>query len=380
MLAVRRPTVAVALALVAFGGVLSGCSDSSDQPSDAASPGQQASVGVSPSVGGSTPSASMSASASAPATGGTVTATPAKQQLDWTEVSHSEYPVVASASWKLEVVQKGHAWSLAARGKAAHTTQAPAGLKVLDVQMSDTYAVAVYGDEQMRKPQQVAVTDLATGKVTMIDASSPLPPTTEGSYALDGSTLWRPTRKGAEFCLATTDLSSGASTLSWCAPKNNGWTNVIASAGTASALAFDNGQPSCRTVVALAGGRATPYPGVPDCKGAEGADLGDAGKVWAIVPSEQRYQQIHVYASGDGATTDLGLGVNGTLAVCGGAAYWSRDATGSAPAALMRWDGTTLSTVYETDGYLGKPLCASDTLTLPVSAGDGAQQLSAPVA
>lgn len=378
MQAVRRPAAAVALTLVAVAGVLSSCSSSSDQPSNAAAPDEQASAATSPAAGSSAPADGASADSS-PAAGGTTTATPQKQPLDWTTLSHSTYPVVTNGSWTLAITKKGRAWSLGAAGKAAHTTAAPAGLKVLDVQLSDSYAVAVYGDEQMRKPQRVAVTDLTSGKVRAIDASSTLPPAAEGSYALDGSTLWRPTEKGHAFCLASTDLSSGSSTLGWCAPKNGGWTNVIAGGGKTSLLAFDDAQPSCRTVVSVAGAKATPYPGVPPCHGAEGADLGDAGTVWAIVPNEKRYQQTHVYATAGSATTDLGLGVNGTLALCGGAAYWSRDATGSSPAALMRWDGSTLSTAYETDGYLGKPLCGGDTLTVPVAGGDGTTQLSATV-
>ena len=98
-----------------------------------------------------------------------------------------------------------------------------------------------------------------------------------------------------------------------------------------------------------------------------------------MVPKEHRYQRVHLYASTSAGVADLGLGVNSTLTVCGSAAYWARDASGSTPAALMRWDGSHLSVAYQTKGFLGQPLCGGTMLTIVESGDNGDRQLSAPV-
>ena len=123
----------------------------------------------------------------------------------------------------------------------------------------------------------------------------------------------------------------------------------------------------------------TPVPGVPACKGSQAVTL-DGSTVWSMVPDEHRYQQIHVYASAaDGGVTDLGLGVNNTLVHCGESIFWARNATGSTPAALMRWDGSALTTAYESQGFLGQPLCAGDRINIAESGTNRDRQLTASV-
>jgi hypothetical protein len=142
-------------------------------------------------------------------------------------------------------------------------------------------------------------------------------------------------------------------------------------------MTFDDSQPSCRTVVSVTGTEVTPYPGVTACKGAEGAMLPGGSRIWSVVPDEHRYQQVDVYASTGAGTADLGPGVNSTLTLCGGAAYWARDAGSGAPAALMRWDGTRLTHAYLAKGFLGQPTCADGHLTIVDSTDSGDRQLTA---
>lgn len=371
-------------ALAASGLLLSACTNANDQPRDAASPMPSPSLSWSGSSSLSSPS-EQSTPSGAPSGAGTSTATPTTASLSWTTLPGTgSDTVISNGTWLLTTSQDGDWWSLdQARSEgSAPGGKPPKGLKVVDAQLDDDWAVAVYGSENDDKPQRAVVTSLKSGKVKTLDASSDLPPSTEGSWALDGSTLWHPTEHAGSFCLAATDLSSMTSTLSWCAPPRNGFNSVIAAAGATSMLTFDGKQPSCRTVVAVSGSTVTPFPDVPACKGAEGAVLGSgstATRVWSVVPNEHQYQRVRVYASTPSGTVDLGAGVNSTLTVCGSAAYWARDASGSSSAALMRWDGSHLSVAYESKGYLGKPLCAGHVLSIAEQTDNGTQQLAAPV-
>lgn len=383
-MATARRTAAVALSALALSAGLAACGSGSgsDDASTGTTPASSPTVSVPPSTSASAPG---SASAS-PASAGTSTATPATAPLHWTPLTGDPSNTIESnGTWTLTVGQDGDWWSLDQGAKnvgSAAGEQAPKGLKVMDTELDDAWAVVVYGDENGDKQQRAVITSLDSGKVTTLGASSDLPPSSDGSWSLDGSTLWHATDQGKSYCLAATDLASGTSTLSWCAPPRNGFNNVVAAGGQTAMLTFDDKQPSCRTVVTVTGTTITPFPGVEACKGAEGAVLGSgagAGRVWSVVPNEHRYQQVHVYASTPGGVVDLGAGINSTLTVCGASAYWVRDAAGSTPAAVMRWDGAHATVVYESKGYLGKPLCAGHVLNIAESGDGGDQQLSAPV-
>jgi hypothetical protein len=360
---------------------LSGCTSSADQPHTASPPQQQPSVDASPS---GTPSADASATSSpTPGTTGTAPARPTTALLHWTPLPGSAADTVLSnGAWTLSVGQDGDWWSLGHGAAPGKRTKVPDGLQVATAQMSDDVAVVVYADPDGAKPQRALVTSLRSQHLTTLDRSSRLPPSTDGSWALDGTTLWYATDHAGAYCLASADLGTGKSTLGWCAPARHGFTNIVAAGGQTSMMTFDDSQPSCRTVVSVSGTRTSPYPDVPACKGAQGAVLGagqDASRIWSMVPDEHRYQQVHVYASTHNGVADLGLGVNSTLTVCGSAAYWARDATGSSPAALMRWDGSRLSIAYQAKGFLGQPLCAGHVLSIVDSSDSGDRQLSARV-
>lgn len=379
----RVPLLAGAV-LTASALLLTGCTHSGDQPQKAASPAPE------PSLSSSAASPSATASDTAgpsqpPRTGGTSTATPATAPLHWTPLpGDGADTAMTNGTWTLTTGKDGDWWRLEHVDSAGSAPggHPPAGLKVVDAELDDDWAVVVYGDEDGAKQQRAVITSLTNGKVSTLDKSGDLPPSTDGSWALDGATLWHATDHAGGYCLAATDLGSMTSTLSWCAPPRQGFTNIVAAGGQTSMMTFDDHQPSCRTVVTVSGTKTTPYADVPACKGTQGAVLGSgstASRVWSMVPNEHRYQQVHVYASTPSGVTDLGLGVNSTLTVCGSAAYWARDRSGSTPAALMRWDGSQLSVAYASKGFLGQPLCAGHVLSIVDSTDNGDRQLSAPV-
>jgi len=383
----RTCALATAATFAAVALLVSGCGSSGG---DAGNAGNQPPVSPSATTtsGTSEPAAPGSASPSTPASGSpaaasTTKATPTTSLLKWTKVPGDPTDTVTTnGTWTLTVAQEGGWWSLGRGSASAQETHAPAGLEVQDATLSDDWAVVVYGDQNGNKQQRAVVTALSSGKVTTLDKSSDLPPSSDGSWALDGSTLWHATDHAGAYCLASTDLTSGSSKLSWCAPARHGFTNVLSVDGQTSMMTFDDKQPSCRTVVTVSGTTTTPYPGVPACKGAQGALLTSTpqiGRIWSIVPNENHYQQVHVYGATDAGTYDLGGGVNGTLTVCGAAAYWARDVSGSTPAALMRWDGSQLSVVYQSKGFLGEPRCAGHQLTVLDTTDNGAAQLTAHV-
>jgi hypothetical protein len=383
-----RRASAAGFAVLALLATATACTGSDDRPNDAATPG------TAPSVASSAPATSPGPTGSTPASGApsahsTTAATPGTSLLSWTRLPGDAADTITSnGTWKLTVGKDSNWWSLG-RGSSASAkrTKAPSGYKVINALLSDDFAVAIYGDPDGTKQERAVITALPTGNdagaprvVAQLDKGSDLPPSTDGSWALDGSTLWHATDHAGAYCLASEDLADGTSTLSWCAPARQGFTNIMAADGQTSMMTFDDGQPSCRSVVTVTGTTTTPYPDVPRCKGVEGAVLGsgsDTSTVWSMVPNEHRYQRVHVYASTPGGVVDLGFGVNSTLTVCGGAAYWARDAEGGASAALMRWDGARLSIAYESKGFLGKPLCAGHTLSILDSTDNGDQQLTA---
>lgn len=380
-----RRTGPVALGLLALLLAVAGCTNADDQPDNAASPGEQPSL-ASGSPSGTPPAAASPTSPGTPAAAGTTKATPASAPLTWTPLPGDTSDTVSTnGTWTLRVGQDGGWWSLGRRSGGSESvkrTNAPAGFQVADAQLSDDVAVVVYGDPDGKKQQRAVITTLSSGKVRTLGRTSDLPPSTDGSWALDGTTLWHATDHAGSYCLASTDLGTMTSKLGWCAPALHGFTNVLAAGGQTSMMTFDNQQPSCRTVVTVSGTQTSPYPDVPKCKGAEGAVLGTgstASRIWSMVPNENRYQQVHVYASTATGVVDLGLGVNSTLTVCGSAAYWARDKAGTAPAALMRWDGARLTVAYESKGFLGQPLCAGRVLSILDSSDSGDQQLSATV-
>ncbi len=149
-------------------------------------------------------------------------------------------------------------------------------------------------------------------------------------------------------------------------------------------MTFDDHQPSCRTVVQVAGDDVVPFEGVEDCLGWEGVLTAD-GAVWSVVPKQNRIEAAHYYARDGDEYFDLGSGTSGTLVWCGDAAYFAQDPLRDGdPARLLRWttDGA-LEVVYETRGrgpaFLTEPRCGDDRITVTAIAESGDEQVSAPL-
>jgi hypothetical protein len=382
-----RPLVcAVSAALLVT--ALAACSE--DQPTPAPSGPSSASSPPEPTPSGATTSAAPSATTSAAPSGGTaddpVALEPRTELLDWRPESG---PVRASVTrgggWTLTVRADGNGYSLDGPSTSSGSAGSPgSGTRVSDALLDEHWAVVVHQDKAEQRPSVAEVTELATGKTFRVDGRSDVPTTNGGTWALgEGRLLHATIGPGATYCVASVDLATRRSTLGWCAPRRHGFNAArITPAGT-SLLTFDDAQPSCRTVVALAGSEATPFAGVPECHGWDGL-LTDHGAVWSVIPRESRIEDAHFYArSGDGYL-DLGPGTAGSLTWCGGAAYFARDPRREGePATLMRWSSADgLSVAYESPGgqaFLSEPRCGGDTITVTALAEDGDEQVSARV-
>lgn len=385
-----RRTAGGLLAAIALTAV-AGCTGSDDQPENAAAPQPEPSVASSSAPATPSPTASASASQT-PSAGGTTTASPTTALLAWKPLPGDPADTITTnGRWTLTIAADGRSWRLTPAGKGPGRTfgaSAPHGERIMKAGLNGSFAVVVYGTEAGTRPETAAVTDLGRQRTSTIDAADDAAPASDTSWSLYGTHLWYATggQGGTPYCLASADLDTGRSAVGWCADAHHGFTNIMAADGPTAMMTFDDARPtSCRTLVTVSGEaqrpgkEITPVPGVPACKGSQAVALAGS-TVWSMVPDEHRYQQIHVYASAsDGGVTDLGLGVNNTLARCGDSIFWAKNATGSAPAALMRWDGSALTTAYETKGFLGQPLCAGDRINIAESGTARDRQLTATV-
>jgi hypothetical protein len=368
------PAAALLLTLVGCGG--------SDEPASTPTPSPTPSSSA-PTTEPSQPETTES-SPTAQASGGTADAPEAldasQQLLDWQPV---EVPVkdavTRHGSWMLTVTGTSSAATL--QGPDGSTKFAADGRQVSDALLDEKWSVVVLQDRTESQPQVARITDLASGKTWQLDGSSDVPTTTGGTWALGGDTLVHATVADGAYCIASVDLAKQTSTVGWCAPKRQGFNAAhVTDAGTAL-LSFDDSRPSCRTVVALDGTDATPFPGVTDCKAWEGL-VTDDGAVWSVIPQERQIENAHFYARAGEGYFDLGPGTAGTLTWCGDAAYFVRDPQqDGAAAALMRWtadDGLTVA--YESSkgqAFLEDPRCGGDAITVTARTSSGDQQVTA---
>jgi hypothetical protein len=364
--------------------VLVGCSDTDPRPA------RETTSSTSPTTTDTAQDGASGEPSSSPTrqatTGGTAdrpaALEPETALLDWQRVPGPlEDTVTRGGGWTLTVNQARSRADL--EGPNAASGWAGSDERVSDALLDEEYAVVVLQDEQEQDPSRAIVTDLATGEEFTVDGSSDIPTTNGGTWALGEGHLLHATVHRRSYCIASVDLSTRRSTLGWCAPARNGFTDARITPAGDSLTTFDDSRPSCRTVARLAGTRTEPFPGVPDCHGSEGVLIED-GAVWSVVPNERRIESARFYARVGDAYFDLGPGSTGTLTWCGGAAYFSRDPQRRGDdATLMRWspDGG-LSTVYVSPGgqaFLPAPRCGGDTITVKALAQAGDEQVSAPV-
>ncbi|MBA3782444.1 MAG: hypothetical protein H0X12_11415 [Nocardioides sp.] len=360
-----RALAAYGAAVALLAGLLAGCAD--DEP-DAVPP-----IEPSPSSN-ATPTESPSTIVS-PA--GDVIPTTAL--LDWTSTgSNPEDEVIQGAEWSAEVTGNGARAELTGPGES-RTIEAGKGRRIDDVLLDDEWLVVVAQDKQETRPAQATVLELATG-----DSRDVAPePASGGQWVMYGGTLHYPTTGPQNtYCLAAFDLASGEGEVDYCAPPKHGFSNVVASSTTTALMTFDDTRPvSCRTLATLTDGVAEPVADVPECTGWDIAAT-DTGAVWSVLPDEKQVEAGDFSASADGAAYHLGMGATGTLTPCGDSVYFARNGAGDEPAQLLRWTpDATLEIAYAAPGngpgFLGKPACAGNVLTVSAFGAGGDEQVSA---
>lgn len=369
-----RYAVAAALLLA-----LVSCGDS-DGPDAVPTPSSDATPTSEPT----TPSPTPTASPTGGANGGTADApeplTPVTALLDWRPVDGSvEDPVTRGGDWTLTVTGGGSDWRLS--GPRPLQGSSPAGWQVSDTLLDEDWAVVVLQDKSEQRPGRATVIDLATGKSFPLDGRADVPTTNGGTWALGAGKVLHATIDQGAYCLASVDLATRTSEISWCAPKRSGFNGAHATDAGTAILTFDDSQPACRTVATVADGQITPFEGVPDCKAWDGLAIED-GAVWSVIPRERHIEEAHLYARVADGYFDLGPGTAGSLTWCGDAAYFTRDPQEEGtPAALMRWspdDG--LSVAYESpkgEAFIEEPRCGGDAMTVTALTSSGDEQASA---
>lgn len=304
----------------------------------------------------------------------------AEEPLEWRPV---DGPVDATATrnadWTLTVAADGRSWDL--DGPSSGSGGEGEGQRVSDALLDEDWAVVVLQDDAEQRPSSARVTELATGDTFTIDGNSRVPTTTGGTWALGDDRLVHATVHDGRYCLAEVDPDSQTSSVTWCAPERHGFSTAHVSADGVSLLTFDDARPSCRTLVTLDGGTPTPYPGVPECAGWEGALLED-GAVWSVIPDERRVEEARFHARSGQDVVDLGAGVAGSLVTCAGAAYFVRDPEREGdPAVLARWTADEgMSVAYESppgQAFLEPPRCGGDAITVTARASSGDEQVTA---
>jgi hypothetical protein len=367
----RGAAAAVVVALL-----LGACSGGAGDPTPTPSNGGSSPTAPSTPAGSSTTSDPSGGTSDAPEP---VEAT--RDLLPWQPAPGTTADTVTvGEGWTLTVAADSR--SVALDGDRSATVPIPASSMVADTMLSEQYAVVVAGDKRLARPDRATVIDLATGDQWVIDGRSDVATVSGGSWALDGDRLWHPTfGPGRAYCLAAVDLADRASQVAWCADAQHGFTNVEAGPGGTSLMLFDDARPSCRTLEQVTGTDVTPFAGVTDCRGWDGLLLADS-RVWTVPTTENRIEEATVLAAVGDEFYDLGAGRSGTLVACGGAAYFARDpGRDGGPAQVVRWQGGTLSVVYESpaggeSAIAGAPRCSDGHLTVSVLSSQGDEQVT----
>jgi hypothetical protein len=313
-------------------------------------------------------------------------AKPHMNLLEWTRVAGpATATVTRSGPWTLSVAEGGSRATLQGPG-GSEMFVADSSKRISDGLIDGAWAAVVFQDEQETQPATAQIVQLGRkGGDFTVDGSSKVPTTTGGTWALGHGMLVHPTiGPGRSYCLATVDLAKRTSERTWCAEKRHGFNAAQVTPEGTSLMTFDDQQPSCRTVAQVTGDGVVPFEGVEKCLGWEGVVVDD-GAVWSVVPKQNRIEEARYYARSGDEYFDLGPGTSGTLAWCGGAAYFAQDPLRDGdPARLLRWTSEgEFEVVYETRGrgpaFVTEPRCGGDRITVTAVAESGDEQVSAPV-
>lgn len=301
--------------------------------------------------------------------------------LNWQDVDAPlSDTVTTSGPWTLTVPENGDSATL--DGPRSFRFDVPPRHRITDALIDGGYAVVVSEDTLAQQGNIATVVDLASGDRFTVDQTSSVPTTTGGTWALGEGTLLHATI-GPErsYCLAEVDLATRSSERGWCAPPRHGFNDARITPAGRTLLTFDDGRPSCRTVVEVHGADVVPFEDVAACDAWDAAVV-PGGAVWSVVPNPNRIEAAHFYARSEGGWYDLGPGTSGSLTWCGGAAYFVQDPQRDGdPARLLSWvPGEPLTVAYQTEGrgpaFLSAPRCGGDALTFSVLAESGDVQLT----
>ncbi|GAA1477048.1 hypothetical protein GCM10009623_14940 [Nocardioides aestuarii] len=298
--------------------------------------------------------------------------------LDWQPVAGSVDDVVTvSGRWTLTVAADGGSATL--DGPRSRTVEAPAGFSISEALIDGQYAAVVAEHDQAGRPNDVTVVDLRRGREVDADVE----PGVGGSFALGSGLLASTATRGRDYCLGVVDLVAGRSSQGPCVPPRHGISNLDVGPAGISAMTFDDGRPSCRTLNRLEGGEFSPLAGVAECRGWE-AVVSETFAIWGEVANERRIEAGSYFVDSGGGPVELGPGTTGSLTWCGDAAYVVRDPQRSKdPARLLRVDveGGTTEVVYETEAtgraFLSEPRCGGSDLTITAYTNEGDEQVTA---
>jgi hypothetical protein len=301
--------------------------------------------------------------------------------MEWVNAPGSvRNTVTTNGTWFLTVEASGDAYRLDGPEESFGTGQD--GTHITNALLDTDWAVVVRQDDGRKKPATAEVTDLAKGEQFSIDQSSDVPTISGGTWALGGGTLAHATTgPNGGYCVATVDLTTQETSIAWCAAAKHGFNAAHVTEDGTAVLAFDDAKPSCRTVGTVADEAFEPFPGVPECAAWEGAMLGDDAAIWSVIPKEDDIDAAQFFARAGEDYYDLGPGTSGTLVPCADAAYFVRDPQREGdPARLLRWDGSSLTIVYEApqgQSFLDAPRCGDGALVLTAHSEGGDEQVMA---
>ncbi len=308
----------------------------------------------------------------------TPSASPPSQALTWRPVPGPVGDqVTVSGRWTLTLPESGD--QVRIDGPDPRVVEAGSGYRVTEALVDGQYAVVVAEHEQATEPNDVTVVDLAEGEVVEADVA----PGTGGAFALGSGLLASTTTQGRDYCVGTVDLTSGRAGDGPCVPPRHGISNLTVGPAGTSAMTFDDGRPSCRTLARIEGDTFRPLPGVTECRGWEALTT-ETFAIWSELENERRIEAATFFLDAGSGTVELGPGTTGSLTWCGGAAYLVRDPQRSSdPARLLRVDveagGTEV--VYETEAtgraFLSEPRCGGSDLTLTAYTARGDEQVTA---
>lgn len=231
----------------------------------------------------------------------------------------------------------------------------------------DNGTVVLVEYEQDHGDYHIWVNDLSTGEKTLLEEWGGAPERhVIPQIGLDGDWLtWNSSIDDDVICVYVQNLRSGDRINPVCSPKPNvhiGW--VYLRWPVLTYTESRNSGSECHTIytISLPDGKPQLH-GLKDCLGYQGA-ADKTITVWTEAAPGANLWRVPVYGESDGEIFELGQGAAGSVAVCGGRAYWLRS-LGGHPGEILSWaPGNAVEVIYRSPdegsdkGYATtKPVC-----------------------